>query len=181
MNDSITTWGGTASRTDAQSLFVVRRPRWHGLGFEVLGWAVVLVGVVTALGDAFSGKPTALLFAGFSVFFICGAGGLLVLCGLLLVSSRVRGYDDHLDVRVGLGRTRRVDAADVVSLRFAQQSAGGGPTFTRLTARNARRRKLFSVFTVYRGYAELAEWLETRCPDAWREGRADPPGVGDDE
>jgi hypothetical protein len=171
MSDSINTWGGTATKAAAVPLFVARRPRWQVLMWQVMGWAFIATGVIGGLSDVLSGKPNGWANFGFFLFFFGGGGLLCLLLAAALDGSRVHGYDQHLDVRVGLGKFRRVNADDIAVLRFGSQS-NGGPTFYSLTGWNERRKKLFMVFTGYRGYQELTAWLAERRPEQWADCEA---------
>ncbi|ROR83632.1 hypothetical protein SAMN06295974_1703 [Plantibacter flavus] len=167
MSDSINTWGGTATREGAKPLFVVRRPRYQSLMFEILGGLVAVIGLFGGLGELVSDAEDGVSSFGFFLLFFVGGGGLVFVFGLLLSAGRIQAYDRHLDVKSGFGRYRRREVGDIHTLRFGSQSQGGGPTFISLTAWDERRKKQFTVFTGYRGYGELSAWLEQRRPEQW--------------
>lgn len=169
MSEQIDTWGGSTPAKDTEPLFVTRRPRWQAAILLVPGWAIIAVAVVVALSDATSGDADALTSAVISLVVFGAAGGLLLLFGALVNGSQVRGHGDRLEVRTGLGRFRQVAPKDLVRLRHGSQRTNGGVTFISLTGWDARRKKQFMVFTGYRGYAELADWLAANRPEQWAE------------
>jgi hypothetical protein len=167
MSDSINTWGGTTPTVAAEPLFVVRRPRYQALIFQVLGAGIAAVGLIGGLSDLTSDPVNGASSFGFFLFFFVGGGALFWLLGALLTAGRINVYDQHLDVKSGFGKYRRRNLADIHVLRYGTQSQGGGPTFVSLTAWDDRRKKQFTVFTNHRGYAEFAKWLEQRRPEQW--------------
>ena len=124
-------------------LFVVRRPRYQSLMFEIIGGIVVVIGLLGGLGGLMSEPDDGALSLGSFLLIFVGGGGLFFVFGLMLSAGRIKAYDRHLDVKSGFGRYRRRELDDLHTLRFGAQSQGGGPTFISLTAWNDRRKKQF--------------------------------------
>jgi len=159
MSESINTWGGTTSNVAAEPQFVVRRPRYQSLMFEVLGGTVAVIGVIGGLSDLLTDAENGASSFGFFLLFFVGGGALFFLLGAALGAGRINVYDQHLDVKSGFGKYRRRNIDDLHTLRYGSQSQGGGPTFISLTGWNDRRKKQFTVFTGYRGYRDFTTWL----------------------
>jgi hypothetical protein len=164
MSESINTWGGSATKAEVAPMIVVRRPRFPGVVFTVLGTFCLLIGVpgiiVQLVSTPSDDSPA------YGIFLGLGAGSLLL--GLALAAGRINVYDRHYDVKSGFGRFRRREVDDIHTLRYGVQS-NGGPTFISLTAWNAQRKKQFMVFTNHRGYGEFTAWIAERRPEAWAE------------
>lgn len=164
MSDSINAWGGTGTKEHEAPLFAVRRPRFPGAIFTVVGAAGVVIGVPgIVLQQMFAPGADSTAFG-----FLAGLGAAMWLLGQALAAGRIDVYDRHYDVKSGFGRLRRREVDDIHTLRYGSQS-NGGPTFISLTAWNDRRKKQFMVFTIYRGYEEFTKWIAERRPEQWAE------------
>ncbi|MCS5507224.1 hypothetical protein [Curtobacterium flaccumfaciens] len=163
MTESTNTQGATGTNKSETPLFVVRRPRFPGIVFLILGGTCIVIGVpgfiVQMLATPSDSDPT------FGVMAALGVAFLVI--GLALAGDRVNVYDRHYEVKSGFGKLRRREVDDIHTLRYGSQSNGGGPTFISLTAWNDRKKKQFVVFTNYRGYGAFTEWIAARGPEQW--------------
>ncbi|QWS32312.1 hypothetical protein [Curtobacterium aetherium] len=160
------TWGGATPDAPRKALFRTRRPTWQWMMWFVAGLVIVLVGLVSAVRDATSGRPDAMTMAGLSVFFFCGTGALAVLLAAAIRRSGIEGFDDHLAVRFGFRKPRIVRPTDIRALQSEVQSRNG-MTWSSIVGRGDRKKRLFQAFIGYPGTDELAGWLAARCPKEW--------------
>lgn len=176
MSDTINTWGGRKPAVErAQPLFIAHRPSWLWIGIAVFGAGIVLVGAVTALRDGLSGEPDAATMAGFSVFFFCGPGVLLLLAAAATRRSRIEGYDRHLEVVSGFRKPKTVRPEDIGRFQLEVQS-NNGRTFHTVIARGQRgRKRLVRATRGHPGTDQVEAWFAEHCPKEWAEFTAPRP------
>ncbi|MDT0116832.1 hypothetical protein Q9R20_07475 [Microbacterium sp. PRF11] len=140
-------------------LFVVERaPSQHliarGTGLVFLAGAVVL-----AVMELVEGGPLAAVGVTVWLSTLGALGAVIFVWALAIGRARITGFDDHLVVRPGFGRSRIVPASEIASL--ASLSAG------RLRGRDARGRTLFEAMSVYDDFPDFVAWLEAKAPQQW--------------
>ena len=137
-------------------LFVVERaPSQHriarGTGLVFLAGAGVL-----AVTEIVQGGPLAVVGVIVWLSTLGCLGAVIFLWALSAGRARIVGYDDHLLVRPGLRRSRRVAASEIAS--FSWRSGG------RLRGTDVRGRTLFTTMSVFDDFPDLVAWLEARVP-----------------
>ncbi|MDY1006556.1 hypothetical protein [Curtobacterium sp. CFBP9011] len=141
-------------------LFRVRRRRWQYMVARVVAVAGFLVAALLLLATAGrDDTETGFLIAVVVFLVVCA---LVVVLTIGLARSAVEAFPDHLRVRSGFGQWRTVSASDIATIETEASRWSG------FNARDARRRKLFAVFSVYAGFRELCTWLEQHAPGPWR-------------
>lgn len=127
----------------------------------------MLLGVVSALKDALSGRPDALKTAGFSVFFFCGFGVLWLLAAAMIRRSRIDGFDQHLSVVSGFRKARAVRPDAIGRLRLEVQSRNGISFETVVGWHQRGRRRVVRATRGHPGSDDVEAWFASRCPKEW--------------
>lgn len=155
------------------ALVTVRLRTFQWVLIRVVAIVFVVVGALLSLGAATTistGIDPSLLIVAI-VVLLAGIGGILL--SRSLRRTRLLAMEDHLLVRQGLQRERRVDLREIAALLPIANQYGG------LQARDVTGKRLFHVMGLARGYAELEAYLQERVvrPRATAQAALRPNGV----
>jgi len=142
--------------SEGGALVTVRLRTFQWVVIRVVAIAFVVVGVVMSLACialASRGVEVGMVIAAVAIL-LAGVGGIVLSTSMR--RTRVLAMADHLLVRQGLRQERRVDLGEIAAILPIANQYGG------LQARDASRRRLFSVMGLARGYAELEAYLDER-------------------
>ncbi|MCM3501243.1 hypothetical protein M3667_05025 [Microbacterium sp. P26] len=135
-------------------LFVVERAPSQHLIARGTGLVFFAAAVILAVTEAVGGGPLAVVGVTVWLSTLGGLGAVIFLWALSAGRARIVGYDDHLLVRPGLRRSRRVAASEIASLSW---SSGG-----RLRGTDARGRTLFTAMSVFDDFPDFVAWLDAK-------------------